>query len=410
MATNKNNSSNQNMRGWFTNVAKSLGYSLSDIAKDTMPTTFDTIETNKDFILETGKKLRRMKGRRGTIESMMSGKALANWKHIKAGVSNAGTALKTGKFYSGPQSMFDDDDLGMSFSDDLGDDSFDVSFDGDDDGGKPPVKVNVVSNINEDNPMVTGINTQTSAMISLAEMENKRELELASEHRRLTEKLHGGVGAVNENISHLVSFAHKDGASYINASLRYYEESLSHLSNISSKLDAISTSMTSANGNGASPTSPSSRVGWSDVVGSSGAFNMSNYAQMMKQNLRVGLESNMFTSSIMGLLSDSDNLRILANEPLAFIPKLVAGAIVPNVMKSTLEAFDTSFKQFIPAVLTRIGDLANKDDPTGLLEIIGNTFGINLRANKTVRLNDYEKGPVPFDGVTKKAITEVIPG
>lgn len=414
MAKKQSSSSNKNKvysAEWFKNVAKSLGYSLTDIANETMPTTIETVKDNADFIKETITKIKTLKGNKGNrIRSLLSDKQYKLYENLTATKANFKSSFKSGKFYSGPQDVYGDDfdDLDFSFDDDFNDDNFEVDFGDDDSSSKTPVNVKVVSNINADNPMVSSVNTQTKTMLDIAEAESKRDMVIASENMKLSHKLYGGIGAVNENIGHLVTFATRDGASFINASLKYYGDSLTQLTDISNKLSEIQTSLTKP---ASESSSSSSRVKWDDVVSSNGVINLSNYTQMVKKNFRGALENNMFTSSILSMLDDPDNVKVFTSQPLQFIPNFIAKAIIPGTLKTALSAFDESFKAFVPAVLTRIGDLVNNlDDPTGLLQMVGETFGLRSKTRRAVDTSKYEKGPVPFDGITRKAIVEVIPG
>lgn len=406
----KNN--NTNSAEWFKNVAKSLGYSLTDVGRNTMPATFDTIETNTEFVKDTIAKVRSLRGNKGTIASMITGMPAKHLANIKTGWSNVKSQAKSGKFYSGAQSLYNNDDLDeftdISFDDDLSDDSFEVSFDDDESNDtKQPVNVKVVSNINDDNPMVESIGTQTRTMIEIADAEAKRDIVLANESMKLSGKLFSGMGAINENLAHIVNFNSKDGASYINASLRYYEQSITHLTDISSKLSNIEKVLVKEE----DPKWSSNRLGWSDVVSSGGGFNISNYLQMVKKNAKTALEGSMFGGMLMPMFEDEDYLKALMQQPLSLIPKMIVQAAIPATLKQTAGMLDTSFKNLIPGLLTRVADMSNDlDDQTGLKELIGTAFGLKAKTRSKVDTSNYEKGPVPFDGVTKKAITEVIPG
>jgi len=405
---------------WFKNAAKSMGYAGLDLLKETMPATMDTVDMNKEFAVNLVNSLRQNKNSKkfGNIEQNLSGKALENWNTVKEIKANAISDLKSGRFYNKERASkfadefgldgFDENDFSFDVSDDLNDDN----FESDDNSVEPKVvvpTVNITSNINKNNPMVQAVQQQTQLIAQNEQTSFKANIAIAETqmglNKKIADTLYGGMETINSNLSILINFGQEKIGGYIGASLKYYEENIRYMSEISENIKKMQDTIESAYEE--EPQSPY------ESIFSGGGFNGSEYMKLIKKQFGNALDENMLTGSLKAMFLEGDGLQAIAQAPLTFLPKFIIGKLVPDFLTKTLSEFDKSFKSFMPAMLNKIGSWADEPGFDGLSLIknfIGSVFGIKNSGKISIDTSNYEKGKVPFDGVTRKSIVEVIPG
>ena len=402
---------------WFKNAAKSLGYAGVDLIKQSMPSVMETIEVNKEFTTDIVSTLRRAKQNnyKFNIKQQLSGKALENWNDIEDIVRNAKSDLKSGNFYNKRREQQALDDFGLDgfdldgdFSFDMSDDLNDDNFDDSSDTKVVVPNVTINSNIDKNNPMVQAVQQQSRLMADNEAMNSRRSIAIAESQmkldKQLTNVLYGGMETINSNLSILVNFNNEQVGGYIGASLKYYEENIKYMSEISDNLKKIGGFVEKASSFEA--TNPM------DVIFNGEAFDLKAYTGLVKKQLKNTIDEDMLLGSISALL-EGDGLKAFVQSPLTFIPQLVLSKMVPEFLTNTFKTFDKSFKSFIPALLNKMGSWADDASLDGLGYIksfIGSVLGIKNTGKNSIDTSNYEKGVVPFDGITRKSIIEVIPG
>ena len=395
---------------WFKNVIKSVGYASSDIIKETIPSTFEFVESNGRDALDLYKQLRE-DGPKPVTKMVSDGLEKNQYiKIAKEAVSNIKEDLKSGKIYNKEReerAVIGDEDLDFSFDDE--DFSFSNDDDGDDfeaeatDGSVTNVKKVTVNNINanisKNNPMVQSLQKHSEMMVGLSEASNKTNIALASTSYTLTSRvasdLMTGFSSVNDNLSAIVNFNNDSMSKYVAASLQYYQDSL----------DVLKQTLES---NTRPTLDPKQAVDEPDIFLGGGALNVQNYLGRVKKNVKTTIESDLTLNSIYGMVSDTDTMKMLAANPLKAIPMAISKIIVPGVIRESAKHFDESFSAFFPAMLQKFNRMANQDG-NWLMKTIGQIFGYNPKTSSTVELDKYHKGDMNFNGITQKAITEVIP-
>ena len=340
---------------WFKNAAKSLGYAGLEYLKSTMPATMNTIDVNKEFVVDLSKTLRRNASNKkiGNLKDQLSGKALDIYNDTEMLLRNAKSDLKSGKFYNRDRENqmadafgledFDDFDFDFDVSDDLDDSNFDS------DSGSPDVvvpKVNITTNINSDNPMVKAVEQQTRVLANNEMANSKRDIQIAETQmnldKKLTDVLYGGIETVNSNLSILVNFNNEQVGGYIGASLKYYEENIRYMADISDTLKKIGGFVESQN-------RYEQKDPLENIIDGEGAFNLSGYISVVKKQLANAIDENMVLGSIKSVLESEDGIKAFAGSPLELIIQPIVNKMVPEFLTSTLKTFDDSFKEFIPA-------------------------------------------------------------
>ena len=107
----------------------------------------------------------------------------------------------------------------------------------------------------------------------------------------------------------------------------------------------------------------------------------------------------------LGMISKEMLMGMAAN-PLQFIPAY----LVQQAMGKPLEKAIGGFNKTLTGLFNQINaDLLRSKDKEGVGGILANIFSVKVANKDKIDTSKYVKGQVPFDGMTRKSIVEVIP-
>lgn len=399
---------------WLTNVGKSIGYSAQDVLSEVLPATSEHITTAAEGVREFQQKMREVKLTSKRMQEIAD--ANVYYQLGSDAIKNAKDALKTGKFYDKSKMTYDD-----GFSDaDFGDFEFDDSFDMDvsdgeavgssaveDDGGNVNVtNIKVNMDIGESSPLVQSLNHQTQISIDTAERSERlskiNNTNIMNQLNGLTNRLDGSLGAMNENIATVSTVMSTTMTQHATLSAKYYNDSMEVFNKIYERLDLISQSY--------QKTAIAEQKPYEDALdlfGANGSLNFGAYSQTVKKQFKKSVEGNLILSQIANMATDTDTLKMLVQNPLAFIPRKFVSTIITSSVQETAKAFDETLSQTMIAGLHRLRSLSSSDNP--VLRFIGDTFGIGNKVEAEPSKAEYQRGKVDWDGESRKTLNEVIP-
>ena len=397
---------------WFKNVIKSAGYTTADIVKETIPSTFEFVESNGKDAIQLYNDLRQDGPKSITKLLAQSMDKNAYMKIAKDAIANTREDLKSGKFYNKEREerlfigddIGDGDDFDFSFDESEFDDFDDIdgdselSTESDVTNVKKVTVNNINANITKNNPMVQSINKQSEIILASADATNKVNTALATTSFTLTSRVASdmmtGMSSINDNLSALVNFNNDSMSKYVAASLQYYSDSLAVLNSTLEQLKGP-----------AQEEKPEKEQ--IDPFLSNGALNIKSYTQLLKKNMTNVIQDDLLLNSIYSFASDTDTINMLVASPLQIIPKMISKVIVPTIVRESAAEFDKSFSNFFPALLNKFNKMADSDN--WFLSKIGKLFGFKPKNKTSIDVSMYNKGDINFNGITQKAITEVIP-
>lgn len=383
---------------WFNNVAKSMGFAAADLVKEVMPNTSNFLEYNNTAeSIQLVRDMRMNTGARNTISKQLRNIPQVNL--ARDGLKNALDDIKSGKIWNderGKSGEFGfDDDVDFGFGD-MFDDEDSISFDDDGDGGENvTVNRNTVNNVVNTLPLAKTMAANTEATInamgSIADQHAAIETEKMMFNNKSTASILGGLSAINDNLSAIVKFQGDATSKYYAASIKYYEESLEMLKK----------------SNGVGKNEEEKTDVRDDLYTYTGSVKMGNYAQIIKKNLEDMKDESVVMSGMYDAFKDLNNIKAISNNPLGFIVKMGMRSVIPIATKASIQALDASMSAVLPALLAKVNDMGDSDNP--LYQYINKVFGTKNKLSYKVDLGDYEKGVIGFDGESKKALVEVIP-
>jgi len=421
MATKKGSihKSNPAQLNWFKNVAKSLGYTTTELVTSIAPSMGEFISENTDYTKELYNDLRQSKSANKKLSNLFG--TTAQMGIAKDALKNAIEDIKSGKIYNKErqEAMYDvdmddidlDDSFGMSefsFDDKGGDKGSTVEVD---DASKknelPSITIkNIQPPISPNNPMVKAVQQQTSATLNAAQANINAQTSIAASQSSMTHRIGtgtlNGLQAVNDNLSLLVNFQNDSMAKYVGASLKYYEDSLKAMSDTLAELKR-------ANNPPEQEKKEKGKDPVDNVFLSYGGLNFKGYVDQVKKNFERQFSENMFLQPIKMMFEDTDTLKSIAASPLSFISTKIVTTLIPQMLQQSMQNLDKSFSSFFPALIMKINKMATSSS-NPFIQILGEIFGAASRSKSSVDLSRYNRGQIPFDGETKKSIVEVIPG
>ena len=204
-----------------------------------------------------------------------------------------------------------------------------------------------------------------------------------------------GLETINGNVAALVAFNNDAVAKEAMAAMKYYDDSLNELKNIGEIL------------NRAFPSRKKQERESSDFdkAGMSyGGFDLPGYLEVVKKNFLYNTQVGMLVE----MFADPEMLKGVLENPLKMITETAISSLIPQLAKTAMRSFDETFSNFFPAVASKLYQLGNSFDANPILQFLGSVFGI-APPSTYKNLRGYEKGPVPFDGITHRTINHVIP-
>lgn len=412
------------VKNYLKNVTKSIAYASSDLLKqDLMPNTGDFLETNQEFFAAAYSIAKNPKSAiKKQVNSFTESKY---YEAIDYGARNIFDDLKTGKFYN--KEREDNDSLkfaGSSMNVDNFNDLSEFGIDDDweeqlENGGKSDSEIvtagdkEIVKSIELSNKAVA--NTTANAIAAAASTSNKNSRIntgiLFNQNERLFGGLHSDISILNatvDSIHKVVSQSlpnlDKNIASYFTEASKDRKELIAMVKEL---VDRQNKSAADLEREARDKRAKSGKMRWEDV-NVSGLPDFKAYATAVKGNI-----SKMINSATGGTIDmmgeDSNMLAAMMANPLGELMKTLTKSLIPSAVKMATQEFDKSLSGVFGSLIGRLGYAKNNEYDHPVLATLAKVFGVDTSVSDKVDTSKYQKGAVPFDGITRKAITDVIP-
>ena len=406
-----------NALSYIANIGKSVKYSSIDAFKEMNPVVKSFYETNNDIIKDTYIAMKDIKNTAKNsytkaMESPVAGLA-------KNYYNNLIDDIKTGKFYNRERIQRDemqaaktfigeDSDFGFDFNDDFNfgegdDDNFgfnDSSSDMSSGLGFDDVDMVAEKSVNAINQV-----TARSAQYQVEAQRQSTKI-LYDQNVAIFGEMHSHMGAMNSNLSIIFDYLKENGTAHFENSKTYFESSTALMKEQNGILKEILELQKSYYGSKKESTiiNNRDRIRYSDIVDSDGVIDIENYMKLIKQNIA---DANDGTMDLVKTMLDSGALNTIGSSPLKALTDTFVKTLVPKLMKDSLKELNQTLSGLTGSILMKITDMNGDINP--IISKIGEVLGLESTLKRNVDTSNYEKGSVPFDGVTRKAIIEVIP-
>ena len=383
------------------NVKNSVKYTVEDVSKELAPYAFDFANAN----VEIGESLNNVIKTLNPKNISKTIKNSSQYNDVKTGLKNARKDIKKGIFNNRKRQA---KSMGMDFDFDL---DFDDNFDFDESSI-------IVSEGDTDNS-VTNIFAGSNDSLNLSSTIK----ETAGTHIKFSSEQHSqqlaALASINDNLTKLVAFQNE-------TTVKHYEETARYYANTTQLQQDLKDLLTPKE----KEVEDRKETDFERVIGSDGVINFTEYGKtIINKNLPDLLDD--LTSGMFSMTKEmskdmmSDSFENFKNNPLGVISSSLLKNAIPKDFKDTLDDFNKALADSVRTFAHQMNTKARQDtfefindlemEETGHIKkglgfVLSKLLKLDMGEQKE-RLNTsrYEKGAVPFDGVTKKAITEVIP-
>lgn len=406
------------VKNYLKNVTKSAVYYASDIAKDElMPNVGDFATTNADFIKTAYQTIRNPKtAAKKVVDQVANSKV---YEALDYGAKNLFEDLKTGNFYNKErlerdQGKFAGLDAG-DFNDlsEFGiDDDWEENLGKDSDEDITAGDLKIVEAVEGSNKALAS--STANAVISSANATIKSQRIgtgiLYQQNEKLFGGLHNDISVLNATMDTMLKLQtatfqniDKNLSDYFTSSLKLQTENNAILKEM---LEMQRNQYKAMQQEDEARKNKSRGARYSDVT-SGGIPDFAAYFENMQNNIakKIKESTNMPDFSSNG---EGNMFKEFFVNPMEFIVKPIISSAIPNIVKQSAQELDKTIAGLFGQAMGALTNAKN-DNPDGLLGKIADFIGVRTSINKNIDVGKYHKGPVPFDGVTRKAIIEVIP-
>jgi hypothetical protein len=384
---------------WLNNAIKSIGLSAKNVLqKEYAPNLYEAVSSGAKTSKSIVTTLRRNAAANNRVQNQ-----LANNKYVKyaqTAYKNALYDLRTGNFNNEERANKEfESSLGFGELEDAFGDDFSFGDDGAD------VDVNIIgSPVSQDNSAMFALTdqvrkgTEATLKTNQANMNAMIAMNSASmmQIQTLSTQVIGELNSINQNISAMIEFNNTSMNKFIQSSLAFYER--------------MGTRFDSEDSYGKTEKLTADQV----MNNSKGGINFSTYKDYIKQNFK-SITSEGTLGMLKGILDSDEMIQMAISNPLGFATESIIKYMMPKLVTNTIQSAEAAFSSFLPMLLHRVGEWG-EEQANGMFgkvkQVIGKVFGLNISAKDRTDKFDVaatiEKGAVPFDGITRHAIVEVI--
>lgn len=393
-----------NAVSYMRNVTKSVKYSAIDSMKKMNPVITSFYDSNQDIINETYRAIKDIKSTTKSqyskvVDGEVGGLAKTYFRNLMEDA-------KSGKFYNKERkerdlqqasiefSGLDDMDFGIEFDDE------DITFD-DDTSNTSSITVNDIDSIAAKSTSAVG---QIMARSTQYQVEAQRQTTkvLYDQNAVIFGHMHSSLGVINSNVGMIFNYMKENTNTHYENSKTFYENTTSSLNQTNEILKEMLELQKKQVGMVEKSYSTDDRVRYSDLFTAEGALDIKEYIRLIKQNIK---DKDDGTAEMMKMMLEPGMLKTFTSSPLQGITDAVVKMITPKVLKDAFGDFNKSLSGFFGSLIMKL----SQDDSMGIMGTISEYLGFKSNLKKKFDTSNYNKGVVPFDGVTRKAIIDVIP-
>lgn len=390
------------VKEYTKNVVKSIAFASVDAIKHDAPGISDFLSTNNDAFKEAYNSVVDYKSSIKKVNRSIKNSKV--YEALDYGMHNLLEDLKSGNFYNTTRSSMD-----SMFSIDEDFDDMDMDFNFDDDTGSSSVKSSSSSDKFEAS-MAAAATTQATAVAMSANYvigANKQSTKLMlGQMDKISTSITAGFGTMYNSIGVVNKFLAGPMQTHLENSRRYYEETTRMMQEQNAMLKELLEMQRNLY---KKPVDRYKGINntFDDIAGS-GTVDLAAYGKNIVKNFKRTLD-NLGISMFGGNKSDGNGnmLKMMFDNPLGMILPGIIDGMLSKEFKTSLKSFDKGISSLFSQFVAEMDKYKNEFSIKGLL---ANIFGVQTNTKRSINTGKYEKGPVPFDGVTRTAIVETIPG
>lgn len=402
-----------NFNSYMKNVLKSVNYIAIDSIKDVNPAISALASTeNLDIVKRMYAGVKDYKKTTASVGKAISESGyMSAFKEVK---TNFLEDMKSGKFYN-KERIEKMDNAAMGFDD------FDMDWDFDfddniDDGVSFGDKKSDVNDLTSDRMDTIGAkiaeasgksSMMNAQIVSQSAFANTQAL--MSHNEALFGRVNNNLAAIHSGIVGIGQIV-KPAVDHMINSAKFYENTTKQLEVQNQLIKEMLDITKSRYGEKKSYSSRygSNKKTYGDIT-SNGIPNLAAYMESIKGNIK---DMTSIVTDVLGMMDSmgggkkGDGIRSMGASPVSSALKVMTSWGAKKMMGKAGEDFNQTLQGFFGSMISKFN---RKADDYGGLNILAKILGIKSENKTTYNTSKYEKGRVDFDGITRKAIIEVIP-
>lgn len=389
------------VNNYMKNLGKSIKYVAINEIRETLPIVFETKETNEEALSSIRASFRN-KNKLKTISTIAK-----DSEFYKTGndiYKNLKSSIKTGNFYSQKRQDKADNEFMKSF---MGDDfNFDDDFKDEEgfDESEDSLNENADSLNELNNDLNSGFEASATA-ISNTTIESARyvgETVKASaamayaQNSEQTFLMRTGFKSLDDGLKKLVHFNSDILQKHIQNSTTFFDNTsklLTEQNAMMKEMLEMQRNVYQANQANENKTDFNK---FANIVSSGGVVNLSEYFKNIKSNFSEWSEPIMMM------------LNMIKANPLEMLIQGGLSVLGSDNMKKAGSDLNKTLSGVFGKYLSFLEKQAKKNG--GIWDTLNDIFGVRSSKKFDIDTGNYQKGPMQFNGIANRAITEVIPG
>lgn len=421
---------------YMRNVGRSFGYSFNKSIREANPVISAMFNQAKEQTTNLYHGIKDFSSNIKNFDSNSNSIVKDVKDTVDYGFKNLIADLKSGNWYNtereesvaGAMLGFDDDMMNFDVDDDFNFDDFNF----DDDETEKEVSANAKVQAKATKKTVEAmdaVGSKTSAAIGAATINSANYIAKVSRaNTNALFKLNTqgfstvstGIAAVNTNISTLVELG-KPLTEHMQNSSLFFTKSTEFQEKTIKLLEQIVANTSSKSANDKSTHNRNRSLTLSDLYSSDGTLNIDAIKKIIKDrasNSEIGMGLDMLSA----FGSPKDMMKAMAANPLGMILDWMTGRMLDSkgrihknkTLRGAMGSFNDTLSGLLPNLLAKFKatDFSKNEKLPGWLKNLLSEAKFSLPSSglkQKMNPGNYEKGKVDWDGISRKALTEVIP-
>lgn len=394
---------------YLANLGKSVAYSTADVLSEKFTYAKDFKQENQEVFKEAYHSIKDYRTTYARIKKTITDNKVMDAARV--GFDSIMYSVTTGDFYAKSKETEVLNKYGGNLMQgmDIDDDDFDFGNEDVTDGDKV-----IATAVKKNSKLQTAITTEAIVKTGKAQMDVSKEntMLLYTQNERLINKLDGGLSNITEILKQNAEQTAKV-QNQMNDNLNKFMANVdNNVAKLTKQMDELLemqrnlyTKQTNQDQN------KKKKVGYDDIIGRGGVINLREYGKQVGKNAM-----NTLTETIPGLnmllgdggIEGANLLATMLANPMRELSKVAVNKALGKSFDLASKSLNKTLENIVPTLIAKANAAAKKED-AGLAGLLGKIFGIKTGSTENVDPNKYVKTAIPFDGITKKAIIDVIP-
>ena len=379
-----NKSSEKKKQSYIKNLKNSIKNTGLDVASSIMPNLTSAVKSNARFIKTQYTEIKDTIGETDIRDSFL-------YKSGRDLIKNSLSDIKSGKFNNKERKTINKDDpfsqlLNFDF------DSFDNDTDSNiDDAFGSDNDREILKNSSDNNINLDSFNLN----LDLDEDTKSDIKTMANFSQASTVVSNRGFATLSKQLSKLIQFQTENTIKFYQNVEEKLNELERHLNISSAYYKDIVTNNEKQEVKGPDKRSLETAYGMN-------GFKLEDWVDVYTENIKEFMDGFKGISAMM----IKPMITEFIDNPLGSLAKNFTKKLIPEGIKNSLKDFDQTFKM-LPIMLQ--SKIPKMKEQGGVMSFFAEILDLN-KNRATNKKNEFVKGPISFDGVTKRSITHVIPG